>query len=187
MKPALLRASLLTLVCLVPLGLASLPAVARAQSTDRSLESAPEASPWSVRGGLGLTAGPETFLMTLEVPWEADETVSLGPLVQMGFTDDEVLFAPTLQVYMHPPLRDDLRKFRPYASLGLGFMYLKKDTNRGNKDEAGFLIAGGVGVEYELTERLWIGTNMLFDFLPERTTREHFVWGWQIVTLRAAF
>ncbi len=184
MKPALLRVSLVPLVLLA---FALLPGAALAQSTDRSPGRTRETSPWSVRGGLGLTAGPETFLTTLEVPWEADETVSVGPLVQMGFSDDEVLFAPTLQVYLHPPLRDDLRKFRPDASLGLGFMYLKKDTNRGNKDDAGFLIASGVGVEYELTERLWLGTSMLFDFLPERTTREHFVWGWQIVTLRAAF
>ncbi len=146
-------------------------------------------SRFSVRGAIGFTADPDTFLMTLEVPWKAHDLVSVGPMLQLGFSDDDVLVAPTLEVYLTPQLADDLRDFHPYAHMGMGFMYLEKDHRRPGRDEedADFLLTTGFGAEYAVQENLFLGTGFLFDIVPAGVAGERFVFGWQILTLRAAF
>lgn len=146
-------------------------------------------SRFSVRGSIGFTADPDTFLMTLEVPWKANDLVSVGPLFQLGFSDDDVLVAPTLEVYLTPQLADDLRDLHPYAHLGMGFMYLEKDHRRPGRDEedADFLLTTGFGAEYAVQENLFVGTGFLFDIVPGGVAGERFVFGWQMLTLRAAF
>ena len=186
------RASLVRLWCLGRLAclLACLlgATAAGAQETASSRGDG-DASRVSVRGSIGFTADPDTFLMTLEVPWKAHDLVSVGPLFQLGFSDHETLVAPTLEVYLTPKLADDLRNFYPYAHVGMGFMYLEKDhRGPGRNDEgADFLLSTGFGVEYAVQKNLFLGTGFLFDYVPGRVVGERFVFGWQMLTLRAAF
>ena len=168
---------------------ASLSRSAWAQETAPDSPQAHDDSTISARGSIGFTADPDTFLMTLEVPWKADDLVSVGPLFQLGFSDDHVLVAPTLEVYLTPRLTDDLRDIHPYAHMGMGFMYLEKDHRRAGRDEkdADFLLATGLGVEYAVQQNLFVGTGFLFDFVPAGVAGERFIFGWQMLTLRAAF
>ncbi len=49
------------------------------------------------------------------------------------------------------------------------------------------MIDFGVGIEYEISERFFIGTQMMFNFLPEKTLDEEFFFSWQIAGVRLAF
>jgi hypothetical protein len=146
-------------------------------------------SRFSVRGSLGMTASPETFNMTLEMPWKADELVSVGPLFQLGFSDDNVLFAGTLQAYLTPRLEDSLRDWHPYGHMGMGFIYLEDDDRVPGRDEedAAFLFTVGTGVEYALSDSFYMGTGFLFDIIPTGAVGDRFVWGWQVLTFRHEF
>ncbi len=143
----------------------------------------------SVRGSLGMTASPETFNMTLEVPWAADELVSAGPLVQLGFSDDDTLFATTIQAYLTPRLDGALEDWLPYAHMGMGFMYLEKDDRRPGRDDedVDFLFTVGTGVEYTVSENFYLGTGFLFNVIPTGVVGDRFVFGWQILTFRTEF
>ena len=168
--------------CLVALALSG---TASAQET---AEPQRDDSGFSVRGGVGFTADPSAFLMTLEVPWAADELVSVGPLVQLAVSDDDVLFAPTLQVYLTPRLGGEYDEIRPYAHLGMGLAYLEKDGRRPRDDEdTDFLLTLGTGVEYAVRENLFLGTGLLFDVIPGGVVGENFIFGWQLLTVRVAF
>jgi hypothetical protein len=127
--------------------------------------------------------------MTLEVPWAADELVSAGPLFQLGFADDHVLFAATLQAYLTPRLEDSLSDWHPYAHMGMGFIYLENDNRRSGRDDedVDFLFTVGTGVEYALSDGFYMGTGLLFDIVPTGVVGDHFVFGWQILTFRAEF
>lgn len=177
------RGRALALVCIGML----LPSLGQAQES----ASAPrdEASRVSVRGSLGMTAGPETFNMTLEVPWAADPLVSVGPMFQLGFSDDHTLFAPTVQAYLTPQLAGELADWHPYAHMGIGLMYLEDEDRRPFRDDedVDFLINTGVGVEYALSRKFFMGTGLLFDVIPAGAVGNRFVFGWQILTFRAAF
>lgn len=148
-----------------------------------------DGSSLSLRGSLGMTASPETFNMTLEVPWAADELVSAGPLVQLGFSDDHVLFASTIQAYLTPRLDGSLEDWRPYAHMGMGLIYLEDDHRRFNRDEedVDFLFTVGTGVEYTLAENFYMGTGFLFNVIPTGVVGNKFIFGWQVLTFRTEF
>ena len=143
----------------------------------------------SLRGSLGMTASPETFNMTLEVPWAADALVSAGPLFQLGFSDDDTLFATTVQAYLTPRFDGELDDWRPYAHMGMGFMYLEKDDRRPGRDDedVDFLFTVGTGVEYAVSDGFYLGTGLLFDVIPTKVVGDRFVFGWQILTFRTEF
>jgi hypothetical protein len=162
-----------------------LPAAAGAQEQSSGGR---DDSGFSARGAIGFTADPSTFLMTLEVPWAADELVSVGPLFQLGISDDDVLFAPSLQAYLTPRLGGDLDEIRPYAHMGMGIAYLEKDRRGPRDDEdVDFLLALGLGVEYALQENLFVGTGLLFNVIPAGVVGENFIFGWQVLGFRVAF
>ena len=74
-----------------------------AQSAPASSSSAYGLTGWSLRTGIGFTAGPDTFLMNFEVPYAFDRWVSVGPMMQVGVTSDDTIVAPTLNVALSIP------------------------------------------------------------------------------------
>ena len=56
-----------------------------------------DGSRWALRGGLGFTAGPSTFLMAFEAPYSLTSDLTLGPLLQIGV--DGALPIPNLIGY----------------------------------------------------------------------------------------
>ncbi len=183
------RSSLLVRAALsLALGL-GIPATSLAQDAGSSPPAQTEQSRLSIRGSLGFAASPEMFLMTVEAPWVFNDIVSVGPLFQLGFSDDDTLFAPTVQVYFNPRLGGELDALRPYGHLGMGFVYLENDDRgpgRDNKD-VDFLFTIGLGVEYALREDFLVGTGMLFNVIPTGAVGQNFVFGWQLLMFRYAF
>jgi hypothetical protein len=158
-------------------------------ASENSSSSGRDDSAWSARGAVGFTAQPGTFLMSVEVPWRFDKLFSVGPLIQLGVADDEIYFAPTLQVYLHPPLGDGLEAIQPYAHAGVGLAYLERKDRAPGRDEedADFQFTAGLGVEYELRKDFFMGTGMLFNVVPGGAAGKNFVFGWQLLTFRHAF
>jgi len=143
----------------------------------------------SLRGGLGFTADPETFLMGLELPFALSDMFSIGPQLRLGVSDDEVYFAPTVQGYVTPRLGGDLDALRPYGSFGMGIAVLEKDDRVPGRDEedVDFLLTPGLGVEYMFTEGMFVGSGIQLDIIPGGVAGERFVFSWQVLTFRVAF
>lgn len=144
---------------------------------------------WSVKGGLGFTADPETFLVNLEAQKTIGDWLAVGPMVQLGFDDDWTIFAPTLNATVRPFhfTSDGWDRIVPYAFVGAGLGVLHDDDARNDETSAGFLIDLGTGLEFRVTEHVYLGSQVMFDFLPKQTQGQKFVFAWQIGGLRYAF
>ena len=73
----------------------------------------PEHTSLALETGVGFTSGPTTFLLTTELPVRIAPNWDLGPLVQLGFGDDRIILAPTLNVRYSFPLSRLVRDERP--------------------------------------------------------------------------
>ena len=183
------RSSLLVRAALLlALGL-GIPATSLAQDAGSSPPAQTEQSRLSIRGSVGFAASPEMFQMTVEAPWVFNDIVSVGPLFQLGFSDDDTLFAPTVQVYFNPRLGGELDALRPYGHMGMGLVYLENDDRAPGRDDkdVDFLFTIGLGVEYALREDFLVGTGMLFNVIPTGAVGQNFVFGWQLLMFRYAF
>lgn len=144
---------------------------------------------WSARAGIGFTANPTTFLMNLEAQYAFSEWIAVGPMLQLGLDDHYAIVAPTMNVTfkfadLPGPTFDRLI---PYTFGGLGLAVINDDRARNDKTSTGFMIDLGAGIEYQLTDNLFLGTQMMFDFLPQQTQGQKFIYAWQIGGLRYAF
>jgi hypothetical protein len=144
---------------------------------------------WSLRAGIGFIADPNAFLLNIEAPYAFDRWVSVGPMFQIGLDDNNTIVAPTVNVTLRVPdlPGGSLDRFHPYGFAGMGFAYIKDDNRRNNKSSAGFLINFGFGLEYQVSNRFSVGSQMMFNFLPEEVLDEHFFYSWQIAGARFAF
>jgi opacity protein-like surface antigen len=154
-----------------------------------STATGPELTGWSGKIGVGFTAGPTSFLMNFEAPYRFDQWVSAGPMLQVGIDNHDTIVAPTANVTVTIPdlPGEDFDRFHPYGYAGMGFAYIEDDNRRNDKSSVGFLINFGAGVEYQLTERVYINSQMTFNFLPEKTLEQNFFYTWQVGGLRVAF
>jgi hypothetical protein len=144
---------------------------------------------WSFRAGIGFIDDPSAFLLNFEAPYAFDRRVSVGPMIQVGLDSDNTIIAPTVNLTVTIP---DLPgeawdRVKPYGLIGIGFAYIEDDNRRNDDSSAGFLINFGIGVEYELSDHLFVGSQMMFNFLPETTLGQNFFYSWQIGGLRLAF
>ena len=144
---------------------------------------------WSARAGLGFTIDPDTVLLNFELPYSFDRWVSAGPMLQVGIDGDQTIIAPTANVSVTIP---DLpgRSFdrlHPYALIGIGFAVIEDDNRANDNVSAGFLINFGFGLEYQISDRFFLGSQMMFNFLPEETLDEKFFYSWQVGGMRIAF
>jgi len=67
------------------------------------------------------------------------------------------------------------------------FAWIEDDNRRNDDSSAGFLVNFGFGIELELTPFFFVGSQMSFNFLPERTLGQDFFYAWQVGGLRVAF
>jgi opacity protein-like surface antigen len=151
----------------------------------------PRASTVSVRGAVGITSDPSMFALGLGFPIEINRRVAFTPMIQAAFDDDHTIIAPTVNLEYHLDLSDGssdlLRRLHPFVQGGIGFAYIHKEQPGNDPDEVGFLLAPGLGLEYELTDNLLIGSNVLFNILPSEVSDENFFLTWQFATLRVRF
>ncbi len=168
------------------------PQPAESPAPTRSRSSAYRAAPpgWSIQTGIGFTADPDTFLLNLDAPYAFNDWISFGPAIQIGLESERTLVAPTANLRVTIP---DLpgRAFdrvHPYGIAGMGFAVIENDNGRRDGDAAvGFLIDFGAGVEYQVSEKVFLGTQMIFNLLPGEVKREEFYFAWQIAGIRFDF
>ena len=160
-----------------------------AESNSTSSWDEPTTSNWALRAGIGFTADPTLFLMNFEVPYRFDQYISVGPMMQVGIKNDRLIVAPTANLTIKVPdlPGDDFDRFKPLFFAGMGFAVIENDDRRGDNRSAGFLINAGFGLDYQLTQRLSIGSRMIFNFLPERTLEEKFFYAWEMGGIKFAF
>jgi hypothetical protein len=154
--------------------------------------SPPKSGGTSVRAAFGFTADPEAFEMGLSFPIELTDGVAFTPHLLLAFDEEDTIVAPTANIEVYSRLSDDRNddfryRMRPYLQVGLGFAYIDRESASDNNNEVGLLIAPGLGVEYEISDSLSIGTNARFNVLPKKTGGEHFFFSWEFLTLRIAF
>jgi len=144
---------------------------------------------WSLRAGIGFIDDPTALLLNFEAPYALDQWVSVGPGIQVGIDDNNTVIAPTLNLTVTIPdlPGEDFDRLKPYGIIGVGFAYIADDNRPNDDDSAGFLIDFGVGLEYQLSENFFIGTQMMFNFLPETTLGQNFFYSWQVGGIRIAF
>lgn len=166
------------------------PTSTSSSSATRSKSSfANAAAGWSVRGGVGFTADPEMFLMNFEAPYAFNEWVSAGPMLQVGLEDHHAMVAPSANITLAVPDMpgESFDRVRPYGFAGVGFAWIEKDRGRNDGDGVGLLIDFGAGVEYQVSEKVFVGSQMMFNFLPKETKGEGFIFAWQLAGIRFAF
>lgn len=144
---------------------------------------------WSFRAGLGFIDDPNALLLNFEAPYAFDHWVSAGPTLQVGIEDHNTIIAPTAAVTVSIPdlPGSDFDNLHPYGLVGIGFAYIEDDNRRNDNSSAGFLINFGIGLEYQVSERFSISSQMMFNFLPEETLDEDFFYSWQVGGVRIAF
>jgi hypothetical protein len=146
---------------------------------------------WSPHAGIGFTADPDAFLMTLGVEYGALDFMSVGPLLQLGFSDDDTIVAPTADFRFGIDLsgvsNQYVRRLEPFVNAGLGMAYIEKERGNSDRDDVGFLMNGGVGAQYWFADEMAVGTHMMFNGMPDDVLDEHFFFSWQVVTFRFRF
>ncbi len=150
-------------------------------------QAAAASSPWTIGAGIGFTAGPGTFLLDGDAAYALNENMSIGPRMQLGFSDDEVLVVPTANFRyvfdLHLSPETSMQELTPFLQAGIGFGYVRKERGGGHTDDTGFLFNIGAGVEWSLGATT-LGSNLMFNILPSETAGENFFFSWQLITLR---
>jgi len=110
-------------------------------------------------------------------------------MIQVGLDAHNTIVAPTVNLTVTVPdlQGKDWDRIKPFGYVGVGFAYIEDDNRRNDNSSAGFLVDFGFGLEYQLSERLFVGSQMTFNFLPETTLGQNFFYSWQIGGLRLAF
>lgn len=152
-----------------------------------------EAGPVSLETGIGFTSDPATFLLATELPIHVAPNVDLGPFLQLGVGDGQLIVAPTFNarysflLSRYVTERSSVwSRLRPLAEGGVGFAYMERDRVGSNHD-LGFLFNLGAGIQYEWTDQLAFGTRMTFNVMPSKVLNDRFFLSWQLAQLRYRF
>lgn len=142
----------------------------------------------AVSAGIGFTSNPGMFLMNYQLDHRFEKGLSVGPRLQLGYGDEETLFAPTLNLTFHPELQGaNLGTLKPFLQGGVGAAYLEKSDRRGDDDEWGFLFDFGGGVDVPISDVASVRSDVLLNFLPGSPVGEGFYFSWTVVSVSFAF
>lgn len=150
-------------------------------------------APWALHAGLGFTLDPDEFLIALESSRPLYKNINVGPLLQIGVSDRKLIVAPTVNFqYLFAPLHLSglpwTRHLLPFVQGGAGFAYISKERKlRTDRDGFGFLVNIGGGLEYRLSDRLALGSNIHLNILPSEVAGERFFLSWQLLSTTFSF
>lgn len=117
--------------------------------------------------GLGLqggTADGTAFSVGLSGDYFLTDNISVGPLLQMGVTEDLTQVGFTVQAKYTLDLAG-LPALKPHVQGGIGFIHADLDRGRfREEDDTSFLIPLGFGAEYRLTNQISLESTLLFNF-----------------------
>ncbi len=179
-KRLILTSGIILLVCLL------LPVAAAAQQ--QRIESRTGKFTLGVDIGLqAATADATAFAVGLSGDYFITHNVSVGPLLQIGVTDDLFQIGPTIQAKytFDLPANPELK---PHLQGGIGFIHADLDRRgQPDRDDTSFLIPLGFGAEYRLNQQISIGSTFLFNFTDlEDVRNENFFFSW-LTGLRVRF
>jgi hypothetical protein len=129
-------------------------------------EAVSRAGRFSLGGGLGLMGGTvddEAFAVGVQGDYYFTNELSVGPLLQMGFTGDLFQLGLSAQVKYTMDVRQ-IPALKPHVEVGLGFIYANLDRGSRSADDVSFLIPLGFGLEYRLSRRLSLDTTFYLNF-----------------------
>lgn len=136
----------------------------------------------------GFTLGPDTTLAAFELDHFVTDRIAVGPLLQVGLSSDDFIFAPSLDVKLYADVVGvDFRGVAPFVQGGVGFAYIDKNGRGSGREDVGFLFNFGAGADLFVTDRLSLGTSVLFNVLPGEVEGEEFFFSWQLVTFSIHF
>jgi opacity protein-like surface antigen len=153
--------------------------VAQAAEAQQAPPAASRAGKFAFGAGLGLlgdTPDGTAFALGFSGDYFLTNQLSIGPLLQMGFTGDLFQLGLTAQVKYTFDL-PQIPQLKPHAEAGIGFVYADLDPGT---DDINFLIPLGVGAEYKLSERLSLDTTLLFNFTDLDVRDENFFITWLV-------
>ena len=152
---------------------------------------------WSVSTGFGFgsSIGPECctesgFNWQLGAQYRLMENVSVGGSMQVvPFTGGSVFTMGGDARYHLTQLESNsnqiLSKLRPYVGLGMGLYHEGLDND---VSDNAFMFSMIAGLEYGLTEKISLTSDMRFNILGGLDTRDdHFFFTWQMVGARYHF
>lgn len=137
------------------------PGIFGEPSTVLASDPSPQKS-WSAGATMGFLANtPDdtAFALNLNAEAKISQQVSIGPLLQLGFTDDLVLVGLSGQgkyAIGIPELGD---RFKVILQGGIGFVHADKGPS-----DTSFLIPIGVGVDYQINPGLAFKSDFLLNF-----------------------
>lgn len=143
------------LLCLFGLGIIGAPSAVLAS------DPSPHKS-WSAGATMGFLANtPDDTAFALNFNAEAkmNQQVSIGPLLQLGFTDDLTLVGISGQGKYAIAIPDVNDRFKVILQGGIGFVH----ADVGPSDTS-FLIPIGVGVDYQINPGLAFKSDFLLNF-----------------------
>jgi len=110
------------------------------------------------------TADGTAFALGLYGDYYLTPGFSIGPLLQMGFTNDLFQLGLTAQAKYTFDI-PNIPKLKPHVQAGLGFIHADLDEWHGSsKDDTSYLIPIGVGAEYRLTNSISLDGSVLVNF-----------------------
>jgi hypothetical protein len=124
--------------------------------------------------GLGLqggTADGTAFAVALSGDYFLTHEISIGPLLQIGLTDDLTQVGFTAQVKYTLDL-PQVPELKPHFQAGIGFIHAELDRGRDEDvDDTSFLFPIGLGAEYRLNRKVSLDSTLLFNFTNLRDVR----------------
>jgi opacity protein-like surface antigen len=138
--------------------------------------------------GLGLqgdTPDGTAFALGLSGDYFLTHELSIGPLLQMGFTGGLFQLGLTAQVRYSFDL-PQIPALTPRLEAGIGFIHADLDRRGRSVDDTSFLLPFGLGAEYKLSDRICLDTTLLFNFTDLDVRDESFFVTW-LVGVRLPF
>jgi len=128
-------------------------------------------------GFAGDTPDGTAFALGVSGDYYLTHELSIGPLLQMGFTGDLFQLGLTGQIKYTFDL-PQIPALKPHIEAGIGFIYADLDRPGGGGDDTSFLIPIGLGAEYKLNSRISLDTTLLFNFTDLNVRDENFFITW---------
>lgn len=124
---------------------------------------------WTVGGGLGFlsdTPDGTAFSLNLYGDYVVAERLSVGPLMQLGFTGDSGQLGLSGQGKYWIDIPNTARRLKLAVQGGIGFVH-----NSFRDEDTSWLIPLGFGADYALTDALSVTGTFLLNFTDLHTGR----------------
>ncbi len=159
-----MKATKLALIGFVPLLfclMLALPAEAQQMAAENRTGKITAGAAVGLQGG---TADGTAFAIGLSGDYFLTHNISIGPLLQLGFTGDLTQVGFSAQGKYTFDIAD-IPALTPHVQAGIGFIYADLDRGPlGSTDSTSFLIPIGFGADYRLTRDISLDSTLLFNF-----------------------